>query len=255
DASATGAVAAARASGIPWALTLTSLLQSPRALRSQSDAFGAPNRVLALAGEPLERARADIPGHVRLVSVQPWHPPAPFPAELSYFQAPGAAGALVGGPTTRPAEARPAATAIQALRDEQVRVLITIPDATAVPSASNVRVERFVPHTRVLERAAAVVCSGGIGLVQKSIAARVPLVIVPLDGDRPEIARRVVEIGAGVTITPKRLSRRRLRVAVRDVIVRYDRDPAAASRPRATDSPNAFADVAEELLHERRRIP
>jgi hypothetical protein len=80
DASAHGAVTAARALRIPWALTLTSLLQSTLALRSQPDAFGAPKRVLVLAGEPLERPPADIPGHVRLVGAQPWDPPARSPA-------------------------------------------------------------------------------------------------------------------------------------------------------------------------------
>jgi UDP:flavonoid glycosyltransferase YjiC (YdhE family) len=166
---------------------------------------------------------------------------------------PGEPWVLVGCPTPRSAGVRLAATAIEALRDEHVRVLVTLPDAAGLPFATNARVEPFVSHRRVLEQAAAVVCSGGIGLVQKSIAAGVPLVIVPRGGDQPEIARRVVEIGAGVSITPERMSRRRLRIAVRDAIVRHDHNPAAASRPRTSGSPTAFADVAEELLPERQR--
>jgi UDP:flavonoid glycosyltransferase YjiC (YdhE family) len=254
DASAHGAVAAAQAMTLPWALTLPSLLPSAHALHSQSDAFAAPNRVLVLAGEPLERPRADIPSHVRLVGSQPWDPPAPFPGDLRYLEVPGDPWVLVSCQTPRQPGVRLAAAAIDALRDEHIRVLVTLPDAAGLPPATNVRVEPFVPHRAVLAHAAAVVCSGGIGLVQKSIAASVPLVIVPLGGEAPEIARRVVEVGAGISISLERLSSRRLRVAVRDAISRRGSVRAAASLPRASGSVDAFADVAEELLHLPRRV-
>lgn len=79
---------------------------------------------------------------------------------------------------------------IDALRDQPVRVVVTAADAhgQALPTAANARVERFVPHGVVLEHAAAVVCHGGMGIVQKSIAAGVPLVVVPFGrppGERP----------------------------------------------------------------------
>jgi UDP:flavonoid glycosyltransferase YjiC (YdhE family) len=255
DAGAHGAVTAAPAARIPWALTLPSLLQSQRARRSQLEAFAAPNRVLVLAGEPLEHPPDDIPGHVRLVGAQLWDPPAPFPGDLSYLEVPGDPWVLVGCSTPRQAGVRLATTAIDALRDEPVRVIVTRPDVGGLRSATNIRVESFVPHSRVLEHAAVVVCSGGVGLVQKAVAAGVPLVIVPLGGDQPEIARRVVELEAGVRISPECLSSRRLRVAVRDAMVGRGHDRGAASRLRASGSPEAFADVAEELLRECWRTP
>lgn len=52
------------------------------------------------------------------------------------------------------------------------------------------RVERFVPHGPVLECAAAVVCHSGMGIVQKSVAAGVPIAAVPFGRDQPEVARR-----------------------------------------------------------------
>ena len=66
------------------------------------------------------------------------------------------------------------------------------------------RVERFVSHAAVLERAAAVVCHGGMGIVQKAIAAGVPIAAVPFGRDQPEVARRVVEAGAGVAAARRR---------------------------------------------------
>ncbi len=83
--------------------------------------------------------------------------------------------------------------------------------------------------------AAAVVCHGGMGIVQKAIAA------VPLGRDQPEVARRITESGAGVAVALKRLSAERLRVAVRD---------AMAMRPagRCSGGPESFADAAEQGL-------
>ena len=111
-----------------------------------------------------------------------------------------------------------AAAAIEGLRGEPVRVIVTLADAHGVgelPTADNVRVERFVPHGPVLERAAAVVCHGGMGIVQKAVAAGVPIVAVPFGRDQPEVGRRIAESGAGVLVKQKDLSADRIRSAVR----------------------------------------
>ena len=131
-----------------------------------------------------------------------------------------------------------ARAAIEGLRDEPVRVVVTLADAYGadLPSAPNARVERFVPHGPVLERAAAVVCHGGMGIVQKSIAAGVPLAVVPFGRDQPEVARRVSECGAGVTLPSKKLTPARLRLAVREAIARR---PAAEAAARACGHPAA----------------
>jgi UDP:flavonoid glycosyltransferase YjiC (YdhE family) len=85
-----------------------------------------------------------------------------------------------------------------------------------------VRVERFVAHGPVLERAAAVVTHSGMGIVQKAIAAGVPIAAVPFGRDQPEVARRVVEAGAGVQLRTKDLSPEEL----------VEGDPAARRRAR-----------------------
>ena len=66
--------------------------------------------------------------------------------------------------------------------DLPVRVLVTLAGAhrtARLPEAPNVRVERFVPHAPVLDRALAAICHSGMGIVQKALAARVPIVAVP----------------------------------------------------------------------------
>jgi UDP:flavonoid glycosyltransferase YjiC (YdhE family) len=46
------------------------------------------------------------------------------------------------------------------------------------------------------------------------LEAGVPLVVVPTEWDKPENAQRVVEAGAGVRLSPRRLTPARLRTAV-----------------------------------------
>ena len=214
------------------------------------DHVAAPDRLLILTGEPLEYPRTGLPSFIRFVGHQRFDPPAEAPA---WLQEDGDPWVLVTCSTEYQGDEELARAAIEALRDEPVRVIATMADAhgAELPSAPNARVERFVPHGPVLERAAAVVCHGGMGIVQKSIAAGVPLAVVPFGRDQPEVARRVVEAGAGVMLPLKKLSPERLRHAVREAIGRRAPARAAGARLAQAGGPARFADEAEDLVGSR----
>jgi UDP:flavonoid glycosyltransferase YjiC (YdhE family) len=61
----------------------------------------------------------------------------------------------------------------------------------------NVRLERFIPHDRLLPRVDVMVTNGGYGGVQQALANGVPLVIAGDSEDKPEVAARVRWSGAG----------------------------------------------------------
>jgi UDP:flavonoid glycosyltransferase YjiC (YdhE family) len=63
-----------------------------------------------------------------------------------------------------------------------------------------VRVERWVPQTAVMARASAMVGHGGSGSTLMALAAGLPLALVPLFVDGPANARRIAELGAGITL-------------------------------------------------------
>ena len=65
----------------------------------------------------------------------------------------------------------------------------------------NVLLERFVPHSAVLPHADALVTQCGIGTLTKGLIHGVPLICVPLLGDQPDNAARVVARGAGIGIS------------------------------------------------------
>ena len=103
------------------------------------------------------------------------------------------AGALFGG-------------ALAAAADLPARVLMTVGRELDVdelgPLPPNVHVERFVPQADVFAHVHLVVTHGGSGTTLGSLAAGVPLVVVPLFADQPHNARRVAAVGAGVVAEP-----------------------------------------------------
>jgi UDP:flavonoid glycosyltransferase YjiC (YdhE family) len=223
-------------------------------LRSPLDLNDRPDRLLVLSGQPLEYIRTDLPGHVRFVGAQHWDPPAETAAWLTED---GDPWVLVTCSTEYQADEELARVAVEALRDEPVRVVITLADAYAtanLPVADNVRVERFVPHRLVLDRACAVVCPSGMGLVQKAVSQGVPVVAVPFGRDQPEVARRVVQAGAGVALRADRLRADRLRQAVRQARALAPRAAEAGARLRASGGPHTLADELEQAASGERPV-
>ena len=74
--------------------------------------------------------------------------------------------------------------------------------AGAIGAPPNVTVVERAPHSEVLRHAAAVVTHGGHGTVIKTLAAGVPLVVMPIGRDQPDNAARVVHHGAGLRVRP-----------------------------------------------------
>lgn len=115
--------------------------------------------------------------------------------------------------------------------------------------AANVRVERFVPHSDLFPRLNAVVTNGGSGTVRAALLAGLPMVIVPMEWDQFENARRVVAAGAGVRLEGRRCTPQALRAAVETVLS----DPAFrdnAARLGAASARCGGPDRAAALLEE-----
>ena len=144
---------------------------------------------------------------------------------------------------------RLAEVACQAFAGEPFDVVITTADidpATLDPPA-NVRVERFVPHSPVLDRAACVVCHAGMGITQKALAHGVPVVAVPFGRDQPEVARRVEVAHAGVRLPARRLRPEALREGVARARQLTPGAQRIATAFATAGGPAAAADALEHL--------
>ena len=85
------------------------------------------------------------------------------------------------------------------------------------------------PQLKVLERASVTFCHGGNNTVLESLTAGVPVIAVPLNGDRYGVAARLQYSGAGERIMLKKLNALHLR----DVLIKILSQPCYSDRARA----------------------
>ena len=207
-----------------WASALARPVSVPAAQVAITYSAGEA-RCLDVAGPALEEQR---PGIVEQVRAQPYLTafpasldPSPWEQTIRYRRPPpppgpplpdwwdgctdplvyATLGTVTGYLQGSAAVYRAVADALGALG---VRVLLTTGthlDRTAVgPLPANVHVEAWVDQGRVLPEAAMVVCHGGSGTVWGSLAAGVPLVVVPGFADQGTNGRVVAQAGAGVVV-------------------------------------------------------
>ncbi|WP_437080316.1 macrolide family glycosyltransferase [Streptomyces sp. enrichment culture] len=119
----------------------------------------------------------------------------------------------------------------------------------------NVLARRFVPQPELLERAELFVTHGGMNSVNEALYAGVPVLVVPQGADQPQVARRVTELGAGLTVRPEAVTEAAVHALARRLLTepRF-REAAAALRTaqRQAGGHLRAADEIEALLHRAR---
>jgi MGT family glycosyltransferase len=209
-----------------------------------------------LTAEPMEYPRPDWPKSIRMVGPGTWEPPGGEAPAWLEDESDSRPLVLVTISSEFQDDGKLISTALEALRDEPVRVLATSldTDPASFDVPPNARVERFVPHGPVIERAACVVCHGGMGITQKALAQGVPVCVVPFGRDQLETARHVEVAGAGTRLLAQRLNPKRLRAAVRGAMDRRDGAQRMAAAFEAAGGASAAADAFESLLRAPARV-
>src|SRR4051794_11181235 len=212
-------------------LTLVSV---PRAFQPRGDTFGSRFVFVGPCLEPRTDETAD-----------------PLPAGLAEETRPVVLVALGSAFNRRPEFYR---ACLRAFDGAPWRVVMAIgrhtDPAELGPAPDNATVTPWVSQLRVLERTAAFVSHAGMGSVQESLAAEVPLVLFPQMPEQRSNARRVAERGAGVV-----LSRRPGPAEIRAAVQRVLTDPAVAAAvaelgaaARTAGGQQRAADVLQETV-------
>ncbi|MBX3426757.1 MAG: glycosyltransferase [Pirellulales bacterium] len=152
------------------------------------------------------------------------------------------------------------AAAAQACRLLDRRGMLVTKYAEQLPPSLPAGVERFgfVPFSRLLPRAAAIVHHGGIGTCGQSLAAGIPQVVTPLGFDQLDNGRRLERLGVAAIVPSKRISARRLAAALGPLI------SSEAVRSRCRDlagccngvaSRIAACDLLEQLARPEAPVP
>jgi UDP:flavonoid glycosyltransferase YjiC (YdhE family) len=169
-------------------------------IRHVTDGLSRLSRVLILTSASFDFVSTSLPDHVRYVGAPvddpAWAGPAPVGSEPLVLVALGSTFQNQAALTQR---------VIDACGQLPLRALVTLGDVFA-PSdfraPANVDVVGSAPHNAVLPRARITVAHGGHGTVIKSLAAGVPVLCVPLGRDQKDNGARVVDAGAGLTLSP-----------------------------------------------------
>ncbi|MFB8274140.1 glycosyltransferase [Nocardia colli] len=182
-------------------------------LENTVDYLRQPPLTLNFTAPPFDDVRTDWPLTVHQIGPGLWAPEDEPPAWLDEIDRPLA---VVTCSTEFQDDSRLAQTAMDALADSGLYTVVTAGaiDAATFTVPPNARVEQFLSHQLLLDRAAVVVSHGGMGITQKALAAGVPVCVVPFGRSQSEVARRVVGNEAGSWVSAKRLSVRTLRTGI-----------------------------------------
>jgi UDP:flavonoid glycosyltransferase YjiC (YdhE family) len=201
----------------------------------------------------LDYGRSDLPASVRYVGNFSCYPRRDEPAEMLDSIPTEHPWVYVTESTVAHGDPFLLRAAVEGLGGEPVELIVTTGERRAAPALgpaglpANVHVSDWIGHGELLPRCAATVNFGGKGTILAAAEAGVPMVVVPTGWDKPDNARRVVDAGAGLRLSPRRASPERLRGAVHELLT----DPSyreAARRLAAKLAAAPGAAGAAELL-------
>src|SRR6185312_668222 len=110
-----------------------------------------------------------------------------------------------------------------------------------------------VPQLQVLDRAALFVTHGGVNSVNEALYAGVPLLVVPQGADQTLVARRVAELGAGLSLSTGDVDVHAVRALGRRLLDEPRFRAAAGSLQAAQRQDTGYPRAADELERYLRR--
>ncbi len=148
-------------------------------------------------------------------------------------------------------------TALEALCDEPVRLLVTINRegrSWTEPVPENAAVVDWVSYAQVMPLASAVVSSGGHGTIVRALAEGTPVLVCPWGGDMAANGIRVDWAGAGLMLPRRLLAPSPMRWSVRRLLgdARFRaRAEAIAAWGRQNPSGERAATLLDRYVRER----
>jgi MGT family glycosyltransferase len=197
------------------------------AITSSVSEYALTMPLYLVAGIPeLDFDRRDLPPSVRYVGPCQWQRPqrSPPPTWLHERRRDQPWVHVTEGTiqTQIPLLSRAAA---QGLADLPMQVIVSTSGPASEehrlgPIAANVQLEHWtnIHYSELLPLTDLIVTAGGAGTVLASLQHGVPLIIVPTEWDKPDVAARVAESGAALRLPTSRCSSRTLREAVQHVL-------------------------------------
>lgn len=146
------------------------------------------------------------------------------------------------------------ASIAEAVRGLDVQLVLSLgsPDASLdAPVPENVIVVPFAPQLQLLDRASAVITHAGLNTTLESLARGLPLLCLPVTNDQPGIARRVEHLGAGIVLSPRKATARRIRrglTTILDNVGIRERATSLQDQMNSRSGTHMAADIVEQAI-------
>jgi UDP:flavonoid glycosyltransferase YjiC (YdhE family) len=228
----------------------------PRAvslIRRYASLLGSADMVLHATDQVFDFSFDRLPPHHHYAGpLGLWEPPIEAPA---YLAEPGNPWVLVSISSQLQDDVTLAETALAALSDKPVRVVLTVgpdhqPEEISV-RARNAHVEQTIPHSAVLKRGVLLVSHAGHGSVMKALWEGRPMVLMPWGRDQPGVAARAQALGVAAVVPRGGDAPGAVGVAIDRVLGSREMQTAAAShsaRLHAIDPPAVAASLLQSLV-------
>ena len=217
-------------------------------LATSTDLMRRAPLVLVTSAQPFEYPHPDWDDRVQMIGPCEFEPPGTGVPD--WIKAVDRPIVLVTTSSERQADDALPRAVLAAMRDRPVHIVATfpcgIPDDLAVPE--NATVQRFIPHSVVLDRAVCAVTHGGMGVTQKALARGVPVCVVPFGRDQFEVARRVEVARCGTRLPSKKLSASRLTTKIDEAMTMVDGARRVAAGYAVAGGVARGADLVEHRL-------
>ncbi len=228
-----------------WLHDLLRGLERDAGLPPAEDGELSPHLVIAFTTDAMVGPAERFPAHYRFVGPSISDRPETTPFPFEQLRRPTVLVSM--GTVNADASGRFYATAISALADQPLQVVLAAPPELVTGAPANFVVRRYVPQLALLPQLDAVVTHGGHNTVCEALAHGLPLVVAPIKDDQPIVADQVVAAGAGLRVKFGRVQPPELRDAVRRVLVE-PQFRAAAARVRASFAAAGGATAAAVAL-------
>lgn len=138
---------------------------------------------------------------------------------------------------------------LAALGDGQYNVIVTVgadrDPAELGPQPACVHVERYLPQVAILPHCDVMVCHGGSGTLVGALAAGLPMLIIPLDGDHFMSADRLSGLGVARVVPAPEITSQSISVGVQALLM----DPAYRQRASVIRADIAAMPSPAEVAH------
>jgi MGT family glycosyltransferase len=197
-------------------------VESPMALLASMKA------VFVACPQEFDTAMPDLPANVRYVGAIRDTPPA-TEQKSPWGDGDGQPRVLVAFSTTYQHQEevlRRTGTALATLPVQAIITVGAVIEPSAIESAPNVAIHRYLPHAALLPDCAVVVTHAGFGTVMAVLAHGVPLLCLPMGRDQHENAARVAARGAGLVLSAD-AGVEEIRHAMQELLIKPDYQVAA----------------------------